>query len=154
VLYKRKGTGWQGSQTRPGCTGSTVFLVSELTNGVVRPVIGSIGDKPGDQRGHRTLYGGIIVQYWAWIPTAKTRDKATIKVIITIRLLQFLNIFIYPSIHFVFPLIKDSPFYHLYHHYYDHLPLKWLNELWISIQNYNQQKINMLCFFIILNRFY
>ena len=43
-----------------------MLLVSEVTKGVARPVIGSTGDKAGDQSGQRTLYGGIAAQYWDW----------------------------------------------------------------------------------------
>jgi len=46
------------SQVRPGCTGRTVLLVKLVTMGVGIPRMFG-GERTGDHKGHRVLYGGM-----------------------------------------------------------------------------------------------
>jgi hypothetical protein len=49
------------------------------------PVIGSTGDKAGDQRGQRTLYGGIAAQYW------DRTDTGTSILVVVARIKEIIN---------------------------------------------------------------
>jgi hypothetical protein len=50
--------------------------------GTGSPVPGSTGDRAGDQRGHKVLYGGKAAQYWPLIIGTKIKKKTKIPKII------------------------------------------------------------------------
>jgi hypothetical protein len=57
-----------------------VCLVSWLTRGTGTPVIVSTGERAGDQRGQRILYGGKAAQYCASVDV-KRSSTAVIKIV-------------------------------------------------------------------------
>jgi len=61
-----------------GWKGRKVKRDKLLTIGVLSCVVASTGDKMGDHKGHRVLYGGRAAQYWDCAERVKINEQMEI----------------------------------------------------------------------------